>query len=77
MRTGAPSGDPFQERTIEMEERDEQAVVSKQARVTEELVVHKGVEQRTETVSDTVRKTEVEVERGVRSTGAAGSTGKR
>jgi uncharacterized protein (TIGR02271 family) len=52
----------FQERTIEMEERGEEAVVSKEARVTEELVVRKDVDQRTQTVSDTVRKTEVEVE---------------
>jgi uncharacterized protein (TIGR02271 family) len=61
----------FQERTIEAEERGEEAVVSKQARVTEEVVVRKEAEQRTETVSDTVRQTEVEVEdeRGNRSSG--------
>jgi uncharacterized protein (TIGR02271 family) len=52
----------FQERTIEAEERSEEAVVSKEARVTEEVVVRKEAEQRTETVSDTVRQTEVEVE---------------
>jgi uncharacterized protein (TIGR02271 family) len=52
----------FQERTIEATETAEQAVVSKQARVKEEVVVKKGVDQRTETVSDTVRRTEVEVE---------------
>jgi uncharacterized protein (TIGR02271 family) len=52
----------FQERTIEAEERGEEAVVSKEARITEEVVVHKEAEQRTETVSDTVRQTEVEVE---------------
>jgi len=62
MQAGSLSGDPFQERTIEVEERGEEAVVSKEARVTEELVIRKDVEQRTETVSDTVRKTEVEVE---------------
>ena len=54
--------DAFQERTIEMEEHREEPVVSKEARVKEELVVKKDVEQRTETVSDTVRSTEVEVE---------------
>ena len=54
--------DAFRERTIEMEERSEEAVVSKEARVKEELVVKKEVEQRTETVSDTVRSTKVEVE---------------
>jgi uncharacterized protein (TIGR02271 family) len=52
----------FQERTIEAEERGEEAVVSKEVRITEEVVVRQEAEQRTETVSDTVRQTEVEVE---------------
>jgi len=52
----------FQERTIDVEERGEEAVVSKEARVVEEVVVRKEANQRTETVSDTVRKTEVEVD---------------
>jgi uncharacterized protein (TIGR02271 family) len=52
----------FQERTIEAEERSEEAVVSKQTRVKEYLVIRKDVEERTETVSDTVRRTEVDVE---------------
>ena len=52
----------FQERTIEMTETAEEAVVAKEARVTEELVVSKTAEQHTETVSDTVRKTEVEID---------------
>ncbi|MEZ0167896.1 YsnF/AvaK domain-containing protein [Microvirga sp. TS319] len=68
----------FQERTIEAEERGEEAVVSKEARVTEEVVVRKEAEQRTEAVSDTVRKTEVEVEdeRGtkIRGTGTTDRT---
>jgi uncharacterized protein (TIGR02271 family) len=50
----------FRERTIEAEERAEEAVVSKEARVKEELVVKKDVDQRTDTVSDKVRRTEVE-----------------
>jgi uncharacterized protein (TIGR02271 family) len=66
------SGDPFQERTIEVEERSEEAVVSKEARVVEEVVVRKDVEQRTETISDTVRKTEVDVE-DERGTGVSGT----
>jgi len=62
-RTGTVNdGDLFRERTIEMEERGEEAVVSKEARVVEEVVVRKEADQRTQTVSDTVRKTEVEVE---------------
>jgi uncharacterized protein (TIGR02271 family) len=58
--TGAET--QFQERTIQAEEKAEEAVVSKQPRVKEELVVKKDVGQRTETVSDKVRRTEVEVE---------------
>ncbi|WP_322883898.1 YsnF/AvaK domain-containing protein [Microvirga lotononidis] len=61
-QAGAIAGDPFQERTIEVEERGEEAVVSKEARVVEEVVVRKQADQRTETISDTVRKTEVDVE---------------
>jgi uncharacterized protein (TIGR02271 family) len=52
----------FRERTIDAEERGEEAVVSKEARVKEELVVKKDVEERTQTVQDKVRRTEVEVE---------------
>jgi len=51
-----------QEGTIEVTETIEQPVVSKQARVIEEVVIGKEVEQRTETVKDTVRRTDVEVE---------------
>ena len=48
---------------IEVTERAEEAVVSKNARVVEEVVVGKETRQRTETIRDTVRHTEVEVER--------------
>ena len=41
----------------------EEAIVSKTARVTGEVVVRKDSDTRTETVRDTVRRTEVEVER--------------
>ena len=53
----------FQDRTIEATETSEEAVIAKEARVTEEVVIRKDAEQRTETVRDTVRRTEVEVER--------------
>jgi uncharacterized protein (TIGR02271 family) len=53
----------FKEGSIEMTERSEEAVISKDARVVEEVVVSKDVNERTETVRDTVRRTEVEVER--------------
>ena len=58
----APGDAAFQERTIEAVERGEEAVVSKTARVTEEIGLRKDVEHATETVRDTVRKQEVEVE---------------
>jgi len=50
------------ERTVEVTETDEEAVITKQARVVEDVVVHKDVQEQTETVRDTVRRTEVEVE---------------
>ena len=53
----------FQEREIELTETAEEAVVSKQARVVEEVSLAKQVGERTETVQDTVRRTKVEVER--------------
>ena len=55
--------DAFRERTIEMTETGEEAVVGKQAVVTEEISLRKDVGQRTEEVRDTVRHTEVKVER--------------
>ena len=61
-REVSPGDAPFQERTIEATERGEEAVVDKQARVVEEVGLRKDVDTRTETVRDTVRKTEVEVE---------------
>jgi uncharacterized protein (TIGR02271 family) len=78
-QAGTLAGDPFQERTIEVEERGEEAVVSKETRVVEEVVVRKEADQRTETISDTVRKTEVDVEdeRNIRGTGTTGVPGDR
>jgi len=52
----------FGEKEIEMTETAEVPVVSKEARVVEEISLNKEVNERTETVSDTVRKTEVDVE---------------
>jgi uncharacterized protein (TIGR02271 family) len=52
----------LQEGNIELTERAEVPVVGKQARVVEEVNVGKQVEEREETVSDTVRRTDVEVE---------------
>lgn len=52
----------FREGDMEITERSEQAVVSKQARVVEEVSVGKNVTEREEVISDTVRRTDVEVE---------------
>lgn len=53
----------FREGEIEITERAEVPVVGKQARVVEEVSIGKETTERTETVRDTVRGTEVEVER--------------
>ena len=53
----------FKEESFEVTEQGEEAVVQKRARVTEEVVVNKDVEQHTEHVRDTVRRSEVDVER--------------
>ncbi len=52
----------FQERTIEVTEQAEVPVVNKAARVVEEISLEKEVEEREETIRDTVRSTDVEVE---------------
>lgn len=54
----------FADKVIEATETREQAVVSKDARVVGEVGIRKDATQRTETISDTVRRTEVEVEDG-------------
>ncbi len=64
--------DAFREGTFEVRETDEQAVVAKEARIVEEVVINKDVQQRTETIQDTVRRTDVDVQEiqgGTRSTG--------
>jgi stress response protein YsnF len=67
---GASTGDMLQERTVEMVEKAEEAVVQKVAQVREEVVLTKTAEERTEQISDTVRRTEVDVQEGAeRSTG--------
>jgi len=59
-----PVGDvDFTEKTVEMTEMDEEAVVGKTARVTEEVVLRKDATERVETVRDTVRREDVEIEK--------------
>ena len=68
----------FREGALEVHERDEQAVVQKEARVVEEVVINKEAQERTETIQDTVRRTDVDVEEvpgSTRTTGATETTG--
>ena len=59
--TGAEAA--FQDRTLEAEEYREEAVVQKEARVVEEIGLRKTSETHREDISDTVRRTEVEIEK--------------
>jgi len=52
----------FEGKTVEMLATSEQAETGKQARVVGEVTLGKRVDEREETVTDTVRRTEVEVE---------------
>jgi uncharacterized protein (TIGR02271 family) len=74
-RTGLQAGDMFQDREIQMTETAEEAVVDKEARVREELVVRKTAEEHVEQVQDTVRHTEVDVDEGVRDTAGRSAFG--
>ena len=51
----------FRDQTISAKETSEEAVVSKTARVVEEINVKKDVDTRTETVRETARETEVDI----------------
>lgn len=50
-------------REFEVIERHEQPIATKKVTATEEVVVHKDVRERTETVSDVVRETKVDVDK--------------
>jgi len=52
----------FGDGTLEVRERTEEPVVAKAARVVEEVVVGKEVHEREETISDSVRRTDVDIE---------------
>lgn len=56
------TGDAFREGTIEMRETAEVAVVAKEARVVEEISLNKTASERTETITDTVRRTDVDIQ---------------
>jgi uncharacterized protein (TIGR02271 family) len=56
-------GDTFRERDIELTERAEVPIVNKQSRVVEEVRVGKETNERQETVRDTVKNTEVDIDK--------------
>jgi uncharacterized protein (TIGR02271 family) len=64
-------GELFQDRNIEMTETAEEAVIAKDARVREEVVLRKTAEERVEQIDDTVRRTEVEVNEGMNEGGSS------
>jgi len=59
----ATGEDLFQERTIRVPVRGEEAVVAKEVVVTGEVVVEKGATSREEQVTDTVRRVHVDVDK--------------
>lgn len=52
-----------QEGELNITERAEEAVVDKEARVVEEVNIHKEVDEHDETIRDTVRNTEVDIDK--------------
>ena len=60
-----------QEEVIEVQEFAEEPIVAKQARVVEEVRVGKDISERTETIRDTLRHTEVDVQQTPGSTGGS------
>jgi len=70
----------FKDQTFEVREFGEEAVVAKDAHVIEEVTIGRTVEDHTETIHDTVRRSEVEVEeleeRDIQSADPVGRKGK-
>jgi len=61
--TNAPGVGAFEERVVEVHETEEVPVVGKTARVVEEVAIRRETTERTETMKDTVRREEVEVDK--------------
>lgn len=72
-RPASASDQAFQEKSVEISETAEEPVLEKSARVVEDVTVGKQASEREETIRDTVRRTDVEVER----TGAQSGTRER
>ncbi len=63
----------FSDRVIEVNETAEEAVVGKTAHVREEVVIRKDAAERVETVHDTVRREDIEVEKVPNGTATTGT----
>lgn len=59
---GAPNSIDWSEKTVEIAESHEQPVINKTAHVKEEVVVRKDITDRVETVKDSVRRQEVDID---------------
>ena len=68
------TGADFTDKLVEVTETAEEAVVSKTARVKEEVVIHKDASERTETVRDTVRREEIEITKDASGQAVSGTT---
>lgn len=64
LNAGDVLGTAFEDRTVELDETHEEAVLSKTARVVEEVSLRKDVSEQVKTISDTVRSTKVDVDDG-------------
>lgn len=62
-RTAGAEDEPFREREVEVHERIEEPVVSKEARVVEEVVVTRETSEGMAQIDETLRKTVVDVDR--------------
>ncbi len=60
--TGAPDQVDWSDKTIEVEETHEQPVVNKTAQIIEEVILRKEQSDRVETINDSVRRQEVDID---------------
>ncbi|WP_337013699.1 YsnF/AvaK domain-containing protein [Pantoea sp. AS142] len=60
--TGSPNSVDWSEKTVEVEESHEQPVVNKTAQIIEEVVLRKESSDRVETINDSVRRQEVDID---------------
>lgn len=59
---GSPDNVDWSEKTVEVEESHEQPVVNKTAQIIEEVVLRKEESDRVETINDSVRRQEVDID---------------